>query len=243
MDRELTVWSAPTVFVYGATEKLALFGVFPYLGKSLDITTPSGRLTRGDSGLGDFKFLARYILGQWDGPGETLRIGPFVGLEVPTGEDDEADSLGRLPQPLQLGSGSWDPIVGTALSWQSLDWEFDTSVSYKFNTQANGFEFGDQARFDASFQYRLWPRTLGEGVPGYLNGVVESNLLWQDHNEAAGLRDHNSGGLTWYLAAGLQYVTKRLVVETAVQLPVVQNLNGSALENDFILTTGFRLNF
>ena len=84
MNRELTIWAAPTVLVYGATERLALFGVFPYLDKSLDITTPSGRRTRGDSGIGDFRFLARYTLGQWDRPGETLRIGPFVGLDVRT---------------------------------------------------------------------------------------------------------------------------------------------------------------
>jgi len=243
MDRELTVWSAPTVFVYGATERLALFGVFPYLDKSLDSTTPSGRLTRGDSGLGDFTFLARYTLGQWDSQGETLRLAPFVGLEGPTGDDDETDFLGRLPQPLQLGSGSWNPIVGTAFSWQTLDWEFDASLTYKFNTDANGFEFGDQVGFHTSFQYRLWPRSLGGGTPGYLYGVFESSLLWQDHNRAGGSRDENSGGLTWYLAPGLQYVTKRYIIETAVQIPVVQNLNGSALENDFIVTAGFRVNF
>ncbi len=243
MDRELTVWAAPTAFVYGATDKLALFGVFPYLDKDIDVTTPAGQISRGDSGLGDFSFLARYTLGQWDGPGEMLRLAPFVGLEVPTGDDDGADSFGRLPQALQLGSGSWDPLVGTVFTWQKLDWEFDVSTAYKFNSQANGFDFGDEARLDASFQYRLLPREIGSGVPGYLYGVLESNLIWQDNNNGFGGEDHNSGGVTWYLAPGLQYVTKRFILETAVQFPVVQNLNGSALENDFILTTGFRFNF
>ena len=242
-DRELSVWAAPTVFVYGASEKIALFGVFPWLDKSLDITTPMGRVSRGDSGIGDFRFLARYTLGQWDNSGETFRLAPFVGLEVPTGNDDERDSLGFLPAPLQLGSGSWDPMVGTIFTWQTLAWQFDSSVSYKFNTAANGYQFGDEARLDLSFQYRLLPRVLGDGVPGFLYGVVESNLIWRDRDQLSATDIPASGGTIWYLAPGIQYVTERWILEAAVQLPVVQNLNGSALENDFIVTAGFRVWF
>jgi hypothetical protein len=73
--------------------------------------------------------------------------------------------------------------------------------------------------------------------------VVESNLIWQDKNEVNGVEDDNSGGVTWYLAPGVQYVTRRTVAEFAVQIPVVQNLNGSGLENDFIATLSFRMNF
>ena len=104
-------------------------------------------------------------------------------------------------------------------------------------------ENGDVARLDLSFQYRLWPRTLGEGVPGFLYGVAESNLIWQDRHEISGASDRNSGGVTWFLAPGIQYITKRFILEAAIQLPAVQDLNGSALENDFIVTAGFRVNF
>jgi hypothetical protein len=72
---------------------------------------------------------------------------------------------------------------------------------------------------------------------------LESNLIWQDRNEIGGRSDPNSGGTTWFLAPGIQYVTRRVVIEGAVQLPVVQNLNGDALENDFITTLSFRVNF
>ena len=252
MDRELTVWAFPTVAVYGATEKLAIFGIFPYLDKRLRVTTPMGRRTRGDAGVGDFTLLGRYTVGQWDYQGETLRLAPFAGIEIPTGEDDEGDALGGLPQTLQLGSGSWDPIAGGVFTWQTLDWEFDVSTSYKFNTQENHFEFGDVARLDLSFQYRVWPWKFDEdasdeddsdGVPGFLYGVIESNLIWQDRNEVSGSRDSDSGGTTWYLAPGIQFVTRRFVLEAVVQLPVVQELNGDALENDFIVTAGFRVNF
>ena len=242
-NRDLRVLTIPTVLAYGATRNLALFGIVPYLDKTLDSTVSSGRVRRGDSGLGDSTFLARYTILSVDSLGDTRRLAPFMGLKVPTGDDNERDGLGTLPQPLQLGSGSWDPIVGTSFTWQTFDWEFDSAVQYRFNTKANNFEFGDQARFDMSFQYRLWPPTLGSGVPAFFYGVLESNLIHADKNEAGGITNQNTGGTTWFLAPGIQFVTRRVVLEAIVQLPVVQDLNGTALENDYSLRGGFRVNF
>lgn len=117
------------------------------------------------------------------------------------------------------------------------------AVTYKFSTQANDFEFGDEARFDASYQCRVWPRDLGGGVPAFLYAVLESNLTWRDRNKIEGDSDRDSGGTTWRLAPGFQYVTGRCIAEAAVQLPVVQDLNGDSLENDFVAAASVRMNF
>ncbi len=189
LDRELNVWALPVVGVYGITEKLAVFGIVPLLDKKLDVDTPMGRKTRSISGLGDVMFLARYTIWKKDGPGRTLRIAPFAGLKIPTGEDRKSDSLGRLPQTLQLGSGSWDPSIGIVITRQTLDWQIDASASYKLNTEANDFEFGDVAELDVSYQHRLLPRTLESGMPSFVYGVLESNLIWQDKNRLNGVDD------------------------------------------------------
>lgn len=243
MNRDLRVLAIPSVLAYGMTRDLTLFGIVPYLDKTMDLNTTSGRVQRGDSGLGDVTFLSRYTLYADDRLGQTRRLAPFVGLKLPTGDDDETDSLGRLPQTLQLGSGSWDPIVGTVFTWQTFDWEFDVAGQYSFRTPANDFEFGDLARLDISFQYRLWPPGLGPGVPAFFYGVLESNLIYAGKNESGGVSDPNSGGTTWFLTPGVQFVTKRVILEGAVQVPVVQELHGLALRNDYIVTGGFRLNF
>jgi len=242
--RVLNVTAAPVVLAYGANPKLALFGVLPYVDKRLDVTMGGTRIRRDAQGIGDALFFGRYTVIQVDRPGDTLRVAPFAGLKTPTGSHSQRDAFGPVPRILQPGSGSWDPFLGVALTWQTLDWEFDAAAKYRVNTEASGFTFGDEARADASFQYRIFPRTLeSSGVPAFVYLVLESNLIRNGKNRSLGVTDTNSGGLTWNLAPGLQYVTDRFVLETAIQIPAVQNLNGTALKSNWVWTAGFRWNF
>ncbi len=241
--RKLTVRGAVSVLGYGVTGRLALFGVVPWLDKSLDLAMPGGRATRGASGLGDARLFARYTLYQRDAPGRTLRIAPFLGTELPTGRDGRSDALGPLPRPLQVGSGSWDAFAGVVASYQTLRYEVDAEASVKLNSEADGFEFGNEARLAASLQYRVWPRRLAAGTPGFLYTVVEGSLTHRERNRANGTKDPDSGGTSLFLAPGIQYVTRRWIIEALVQLPVHQNLGGNALEDDYTVRAGFRRNF
>lgn len=242
-DRDLSGWTAVSVLGYGATPRLALFGVLPYVDKELGLTVAGEPRERSVSGLGDLSLFGRYTVFQRDRPGRTLRIAPFAGLKAPTGEDDERDTLGRLPPAVQLGSGSWDAFGGLVASYQTLNYQIDGQLAYRANTTANDFEAGDVASLDASLQYRLWPRHLTGGVPAFLYGVIEANLAYQDKDEISGRDDPNSGGTQLFLTPGLQYVTRRWVLEAAVQLPAFQDLNGTALETDYVVHAGLRFVF
>jgi hypothetical protein len=144
---------------------------------------------------------------------------------------------------VQPGSGAWDAFGGAVVTYQTLEFQIDSQLSYRANGEANNFQAGNVARLDASLQYRLLPRNLGAGVPGFLYGVLEAGFVYRDNNQVGGIDDPNSGGTTLFLTPGLQYVTRRWIVEGGVQLPVVQNLNGLALENDYVARAGFRFNF
>ncbi len=242
-DRDRRLLAAVSVLGYGVSGKLAVFGVLPFVDKQLDVTVAGVRQQRGASGLGDLTLFGRYTVYQDDQPGRTFRIAPFAGLKAPTGKDDETDALGRLPPSVQPGSGAWDVFGGAVATYQTLEFQVDGQLSYRANGEANNFEAGDVARLDASLQYRLWPRTLGTGVPGFLYGVLEAGLVYQDKNQVGGIDDPNSGGTTLFLTPGLQYVTKRWILEGGVQLPALQDLNGAALENDYVVRAGFRVNF
>jgi len=247
MNREVTAYAFPVVGVYGVTPDWSVFGVLPILDKNLDATIPRGpragdRIERGPTGIGDARLFARYTIWTRNRAGQTQRLAPLAGLEIPTGDDDASDKLGRLPQPLQLGSGSWDPFAGLVFTWQTLQWQVDVSPVYQLNTDANGFEFGDEARLDVASKYRLWVNDRSGGVPGFLYGNLETNLIWQGKHEIQGQGDPNSGGTSWLVAPGLQYITRRVVVEAAVQLPAAQDVNGTGLEQDFITTLSLRVN-
>lgn len=240
--RSLTVYAGPVVGAYGATPRWTLFGVLPVLRKRLDVATPQGRATRGPTGLGDARLFARYTVWRQNRPGQTIRLASLAGLELPTGRSDDTDRLGRLPRPLQLGSGSWDPFAGAVFTWQTLQWQVDVSPMYQLNTEADGFAFGDEVRLDVASKHRVWRHERSEGVPGFLYANLETNLIWQAQNERRGQAVSDSGGTTWFVAPGVQYITRRFVLEGAVQLPAAQDRNGTALEDDVIATLSVRVN-
>ncbi len=186
---------------------------------------------------------ARYTFFKQNARGHTFRVAAFGGVKAPTGDDNETDSLGRLPIPLQSGSGSWDGFGGVVTTYQTLAFEIDAQLSYTAKGEANNFEGGDELRLDGSFQYRLLPRTLGHGTPAFVYAVIEANVLRGSKNRIFGNPDQNSGGTSIFLSPGLQYVNQRIILEGSVQLPVSQNLNGAALKNDYVARLGIRWNF
>jgi len=247
MARDLNVNGLISVLGYGVNSKLALFAALPYLDKNLDLTAMGQNFTRASRGISDSKLFARYTFLQQDSRSKTFRIAGFSGVKAPTGKDNKADVLGRLPIPLQSGSGAWDYFGGMVMTYQTLDYQIDSQLSYNKKGDANNFNAGDELRADISFQYRLFPQELSSDTHSFLYGVLEANFINQDNNRFLvtdkGIDDPNSGGTTLYLTPGIQYVTMKYILEAAVQIPVIQNLNGSALETGYIFTTGFRINF
>lgn len=243
MNRRMEVSGLITMLGYGVTRDFAVFGVLPYFDKRLETNMDGANATRSRTGFGDVMLMGRYTVFEDNGPEYTFRIAPFLGVKAPTGSDHARDELGRLPPQLQLGSGSWDWQGGVVASYQTLDWGGDVQLAHQSNGEANGLRAGAVTRLDLSVQRRLWPGTLGEGVPSFLYGGLEANLFHVTKDRVNGLDDANSGGRTLFLTPTLLFVTRKWVLEAGVQVPVSQRLNGAALRNDYILTTGFRLNF
>jgi len=239
--RERTARTIVSVLAYGVNSDLAVFAVVPYVSKSLKLG--GSAIGRHADGPGDMKIFGRYTIFKNNFNGGSFRIAPVAGLEIPTGNSNSRDALGHLPISVQPGSGSWDPFGGVVITYQTLDFQIDAAIGYTVNTGANGFKFGDISRLDWSFQYRLWPRELTGGTPGFLYGVLEANLVHQNKNRRNGIENADSGGTRIFLVPGLQYVTRRWIAEAAIQLPVMQNLNGMALRDKYAVRAGLRFNF
>lgn len=226
-SREVTEVEAISVLGYGVTPKLAAFGVLPVLHRDSEI----GAREKDEFGVGDASFIARYEIFRGDTPGRTLRLAPFAGLNVPTGERGET------------GDGAVDFFGGLILTAAATDWNFDGQIEYFANREANGFERGDAMSADASLQYRLLPDEDAANDRGFLFAVLEVNVTSSDANRLFGVDDPNSGGFQVFLSPGLQYAAKRWIAEAAVRVPVVDDLDGDALEPDYAVIAGLRFNF
>lgn len=160
-----------------------------------------------------------------------------------SGSSDQADRFGRLPRPFQNGSGAWGGLGGVIATYQMLAWEVDADATYQATGTHDGYQAGAVTQTDASFQYRLWPRHFNGGVPALFYGVLETNLIHTGRDRMTGREIGDTGDTQWFINPGLQYVSVNYVLETAIQLPIVQDMNGSALRDDYILHIGFRTHF
>jgi Putative MetA-pathway of phenol degradation len=240
--RQVSNLVAPVVLVYGLNARLAAFGVLPIVSRDFEMAASTGKVKRDTGGLADTRLWLRYTVHQKNGRGRTTRIAPFAGIEAPTGKTTESDALGRLPRSLQLGSGSWDPFVGLVFTHQRFAWQVDISAFYQFNSTNSEFRFGDIARLDVASKVRVLPEKLGPGLPRFLYANLETNLINLKKNHIGSIADVDSGGLIWFVAPGVQVVSRRTVFEAAVQLPIYTDMNGTALEPDPVFILSARLN-
>lgn len=240
-NRQLDVLALPVVGVYGITAKAAVLMKLPYIDK--DLRTVGG-LKRGDQGIGDLTILGKYRIFAKNYKGATSRFALIGGLELPTGDDEERDSTGVLPPPLQLGSGSVDFIAGGLYTFASLDQEWDANFQYKFNREANDFEFGDVFNYNLAYLRRVWPRLPPEtGIYTQWNALLELNGGFARRNESRGNAVAASGGHTLFLSPGIQFVAQQIIFEFSFQYPIVEDLNGDQLETDYKLAFSFRYTF
>jgi hypothetical protein len=231
----------PFVGVYGFTAKSSVLVKVPIIYRELKT---AGGAIRSDHGPGDVTLLGKHRFFTHNFKGGTARVSAIAGLELPTGDDNARDSLGLLPKGIQLGSGSVDVIAGGTATLQTLDYQFDMDVRYIFNNEANNFEFGDVFKYNLAYQKRIWPSILpGKGIYSQWNAVLELNGVLERKSELGGVDVASSGGNTVYLSPGIQFVSKRSVVEFSFLYPVIQNLNGSQLETDYSLALSYRYLF
>jgi Putative MetA-pathway of phenol degradation len=225
--RKVERLEARTVLGYGLTSRLAVFGVLPFVNAD----TTFGNVQQSESGLGDAAIFARYEVFRADEPGRTFRIAPFVGARLPTGRDGKT------------GDGSTDIFGGVIVTWADTQWVLDSQLRYDANREADGLERGDVVSLDSSFQYRLAPGQITRDTKSFVFGVLELSATRGKRDRIGGATNSNSGGFQLFLTPGVQYVTRRWIADLGIKFPVISNLGGTALEPDYSVLTGIRVNF
>lgn len=197
---------------------------------------PRSSLLTGDGagparGLGDLAVSAR-----WDflrsGVDARHVLAATGTLKLPTGQSDRA-APGELPDDHgQLGSGSWDGLLGLSYLFGPQPWTWYASLTGRFNgVNARGYRAGHVLSSAVGVRRSFLARTLAVSLD------AQARVSRRDARSEGGL-DDDSGGFLGYAVPALSWSpTDDLLLRAIVQLPVAAALNGVQREKPVAYAT------
>ncbi|NKB35888.1 MAG: transporter [Gammaproteobacteria bacterium] len=244
--------------MYAPSDNLTLMAMLPYVELSMDHLTRMGaEFTTTAKGIGDVRVTALYQFFQQSGHKVHLNF----GLALPSGNIDERDDtpLGNvvLPYPMQIGSGTYDLLVGLTYNASRTDWSWGAQVNGTFRLENNdeNYSLGDRGQLSAWLAKRWNPylstslRLDGQawaGIEGADNRIGRFNPMGvaivptAQPDLRAGSRIDLLLGFNLLAQEGV-LKGHRLAFEVGV--PVHQNLDGPQLESDWLITLGWQKAF
>lgn len=238
---EMTALVVPVVVPYEAIDNRLVLGLgLPLLTKTLRMSDGTERSS--GFGIGDLMLFGKVNLFQHDEHQETFRVAGKLGLTLPTGATRIADGTGRLPRPLQRGTGTVNPsvlLVATKL-WRRFG--INADVGYTAYPEWGGVDPGDVLNYDVAASFRVLPWVFRSFPDHQLDIMLEFNGAWQGAAYANDVEDPNSGGHILFVSPGLQYIYDTVLVEASFQIPVpgATTLAGEQLTPDWAALAGVR---
>ncbi len=219
----------PQLFAYGITNRVTIFTVIPLV--YADFNVP-GFLVGNEFGVADIPIALKEDIYRKQSHLQNIQFSLTQGIEIPSGDDP-------------FTSNSIDfPFLGGVFTWQTPGNEIDQDFSYKINTDGGGgFNEGDEFFHDTAYSRRLLPWKLPEeGQPFQWNVVLELNGHYAKRDTGGGdFLFANSGGYTLLLTSGFNFIfpKKNFNLDVAAQVPMIQDLNGTQLENQYNVLVRF----
>ena len=243
-------------FGYGITDDFFAGLIVPYVFR-YDIRTAFAGMAveQGNSiGIGDIVLFSEYRF--LKNLKHDFHASLISGIKIPSGVRRDTDRQGlRFETDDQPGTGSWDPLVGLALSKTVKSFSIDSNATYRFSTEgAQNTTVGDVANFNVAVSHRVKNKRLRKMFIDHLFGrdlawdlILEANGSWIEkpaikRDRPLGhdsVRSENHGGLLIYLTPGIRLTfDNKWITNLAVGLPVIEDLNGRQRAPDVKLVFG-----
>jgi len=247
--------------MYGATDKLTLMGMVPYVQKSMSLVNRMDvNFKTKTEGLSDIKLSGLYTVFESE-TDASLHHGRQklllnLGASLPTGSitergDTPAGNNQKLPYPMQLGSGTVDPLIGLTYIHKYDDWSWGAqgNLILRIGKNDQGYRLGNEfsattwiarnLNHYSSLSFRLEGKSWGD-----INGEDDDLNPMMVPTARTDLR----GGERVDALIGLNLIAPqealaghRLAAEFG--LPVYQNLDGPQMETDYRFTLGWQWAF
>ncbi|MAU53445.1 MAG: alpha-amylase [Roseovarius sp.] len=249
--------------MYGASDRLTLMGMVPYLRKSMTMRTyagPVGTTVLGEStartdGLGDIRLGALWSLRD---KGRS-RVTFGLGLSLPTGSITETGRMlspmgttpeMRLAYSMQLGSGTHD--LHPALTWENgrgpVNWGGQVRAILRLGENDEDYRLGHEAALSGWLSYRAAPWISYSARLEYRYADRIHGRDPQIMGPSLGADPRNYGGHYITLHAGADIAPKRGALKghrigLELGLPLYQDLNGVQSKTDWVLALAWRKPF
>lgn len=186
-------------------------------------------------GIGDIAFHVNHMAVHM--PNQGFHVAVIYGLKMPTGQTNIKDKNGeRFEAEFQPGSGSWDPMIGVAVTEDYGPFSAHANLHYTLVTEGiQETDLGDRFNYNVALVYRTAP-------PIRMNFFVEANGLWQDKEEVSSVEDSNSGGNIVMLSPGVRVnFTPAVSGYFSYGFPIYQDLNGEQNDVEYRMVAGISM--
>ena len=242
--------------MYAPSNTVTLMLMTNFIKKDMDHITFQGMT--GNTRLGQFSTRAEGISDTSLSALVRLsqKVHATVGVSLPTGSTDEegevltpmnTNATLRLPYPMQLGSGTYDLILGVTLNEHFGRWAYGSQFKAIIRTGENDEDYtlGDEIHASSWVSYALSNSFSVNSRVAYLNrwnidgqdDTILAPVQTADPSRQAVDRIDLNVGLSWLARDN----KNRLALELGA--PVYQKLDGPQLETDLQATLGWQYAF
>jgi hypothetical protein len=199
-------------------------------------------------GLGDATFMGKWRFYA----GEDFSSALLFGIKAPTGETGKKHDGEKLEAEHQPGSGSWDPLLGAAVTKRLGDFAVDASTLASFAQEgAQHTDLGNRVSYNLALSWRAGEEARRqfhhEGKAhghNYLDLTLELNGEWVGKKQEDDEADPDSGGNQVFLSPGIRFTPEsHWSGFLSVGIPVISNLGAGHAETDYKVTAGISKSF
>ena len=134
--------------MYAVNNKFSLMAMLPYIEKEMEMKMLSGMMMgklhkTSSRGFGDLNLAALYKYSK--------KSNIKVAISIPSGEFNEKDHnmsgvLKMMPYPMQIGSGTYDLILGYSFQEILDNWSYGAQLNMvtRFDYNSEGWKYGDR---------------------------------------------------------------------------------------------------
>ncbi|WP_115710774.1 hypothetical protein [Legionella sainthelensi] len=167
-----------------------------------------------------------------------ISLSLISGVNAPTGKTTARDSTGTLFSASdQPGSGAWTPFAGVIISKQFNKFSLSSNLIY-----TQGMEGIQHTTLGSVFDYNfatVLELYRNEPLKLDIDGIIELDGEYIAKDNISGALDPNSGGNSIFLLPGIRVnLHSNYSGYLGINIPIVQNLHGTQVKNQYGITGG-----